>query len=67
MACRAHPDGRYLQADLRALPFAAFAFDLAYARDSIIHTPDPVIVLRELRRVESSVLLRLRIAPSMAW
>ncbi len=62
MAGHANPKGRYLRTHLRHLPLADNAFDLVYARDSVIHAPDPLLVLSELRRVASTTLLRVRIA-----
>lgn len=62
MAARANPGGTYVRTDLRQLPFAGDTFGLVYARDSVIHAPEPLRVLSELWRVGSAMLLRLRIA-----
>jgi SAM-dependent methyltransferase len=62
-AARSHfPGGEYLQCDLRHLPFEKGAFDLVYARDSVIHSPEPRQTLLELRRVSHAALIRVRIA-----
>lgn len=52
----------FRKADIEALPFADNAFDLVYARDVLIHTPDPNRALQELYRVARHVLVRVRTA-----
>ncbi len=49
--CRAHRVGRFLQADLRDLPFPSEFFDLVIFTNTIEHLESPRPVLRELSRV----------------
>lgn len=61
-ARRLFPRRPFLVGDLRALPFESNAFDLAYARDVLIHHPAPYDCVAELYRVAKYVLLRVRTA-----
>jgi SAM-dependent methyltransferase len=49
--CRAHRQGKFLQADLAALPFCDDTFDLVLFTNTIEHLEDPHPILAELARV----------------
>jgi len=51
VAAAGHGNVAFLQADLRALPFADAAFDHAFACFVLEHVPSPPALLRELARV----------------
>ena len=48
---RRHPSLELVQGDARALPFAARSIDLVLSAQAMHHIPDPLPVLREMRRV----------------
>ena len=56
------PQQPFLLADVQQLPFEANRFDLAYARDVVIHAPAPYQALNELYRVARHMVLRIRVA-----
>lgn len=49
--CRSHGFGFVVDADMHALPFGAAAFDLVWARHVLEHSPVPLYVLSEIRRL----------------
>lgn len=44
-------------ADARALPFKNSAFDLAFSKDILHHTKDPVSVLKEIKRISKKAVI----------
>jgi ubiquinone/menaquinone biosynthesis C-methylase UbiE len=54
-ACRASPaNTRFVESLAERLPFATAAFDCVVTRLSLHHFPDPLVVLREVKRVLKS-------------
>lgn len=65
------PDGAFVQADARSLPFRAGVFAGALLKDVIEHVHDPAAVLREVHRVTSPgaalLLSTPRAIPRAVW
>jgi len=66
-ARRRYPAEAFVQTSLDALPFAPASFDAAVSLETLEHVPDPMLFLREVRRViVSGGLLVMSLPPDTA-